>query len=159
MATEPEALKGMGMPRAVRLGLLVILLLGLAGTEVELLLLKHTDGFWQIAPLALIGLAIVALAVHALAPSVGTVRALQALMLIFLVSGIVGIALHYRGNVEWELERMASLSGLELFKHAVMGATPTLAPGTMAQLGLVGLLYTYRHPATHRVSPSTEIEI
>ena len=144
------------MPRPVRLGLLVILALGLAGTEVELLLLKHTDGFWQIAPLALIGLAIVLLAVHALAPSVATVRALQALMLIFLVSGIVGIALHYRGNVEWELERMASLSGLDLFKHAVMGATPTLAPGTMAQLGLVGLLYTYRHPAT-QLNPSTEI--
>jgi len=42
-----------GVIAVVRRGLLAILVLGLVGTEIELFLLKHTDGFWQIAPLAL----------------------------------------------------------------------------------------------------------
>jgi len=138
------------VPRLVRRALVVILVLGLVGTAIELLLLKHTEDYWQILPLVLMGLALVLLVVHAAAPSAATVRVLQVLMGLFLLSGAVGILLHYRGNAEWELERMASLSGLDLFKHAVMGATPTLAPGTMVQLGLVGLLYTYRHPAARR---------
>lgn len=128
--------------------LLAILWLGLVGTEVELLLLKHTDGLWQVLPIALIGVAVLTLAVHALAPSPATVRGIQVVMLAFLASGVLGIVLHFEGNAEFELERIASLTGLELFKAAVMGATPTLAPGTMVQLGLVGLLYTYQHPAT-----------
>lgn len=138
------------LERVFRLGLLAILILGTAGTVVELLLLKHTDGFWQVVPLGLLGVALAVLVAHAIAAGAATVRALQGVMLLFLVSGAAGMFLHYRGNVEWELERMASLSGFDLFKHAVMGATPTLAPGTMVQLGLVGLLYTYRHPAIRR---------
>ena len=134
----------------MRRTLLVILVLGLAGTEVELLLLKHTDGFWQVVPLVLMGLALLALLALALVPSLATIRAVQVLMGTFVLSGAAGILLHYRGNTEWELERMASLSGFDLFRHAIMGATPTLAPGTMVQLGLVGLLYTYLHPAARR---------
>jgi hypothetical protein len=39
----------------VRRSLLAILTIGLIGTEIELFLLKHTDGFWQIVPLGLVG--------------------------------------------------------------------------------------------------------
>jgi hypothetical protein len=53
---------------------------------------------------------------------------------------------HYQGNMEFELETYPSISGLALFKEAMMGATPALAPGTMIELGLIGLAYTYRHP-------------
>jgi hypothetical protein len=38
------------------------------------------------------------------------------------------------------------MKGLELFWEAMKGATPSLAPGVMAQLGLLGLACTYRHP-------------
>ena len=82
-----------------------------------------------------------------MAPSSATVRAIQVVMLLFLVAGGLGVVLHFEGNAEFELERMASLTGFDLFKASVMGATPTLAPGTMVQLALVGLLYTYQHPA------------
>jgi hypothetical protein len=43
-----------------------------------------------------------------------------------------------------------SLTGFELFREAISGATPTLAPGAMLHLGLLGLLYTFRHPALKR---------
>ena len=91
-------------------------------------------------------MAVLVLLAHAVAPSPVTVRSIQFVMLAFLVSGVLGIVLHFEGNAEFELERMPSLTGLDLFNAAVMGATPTLAPGTMVQLALVGLLYTYRHP-------------
>jgi hypothetical protein len=68
-------------------------------------------------------------------------------MVLSLVSGVLGAWLHYRGNVEFELEMEPALRGLTLFWRAMRGATPALAPGTMIQLGLVGLAYTFRHPA------------
>jgi hypothetical protein len=68
-------------------------------------------------------------------------------MLLFLVSCAAGILLHYRGDVEWKLEGDPSLRGLALFKAAIHGAIPLLAPGAMLQLGLLGLAVTWRYPA------------
>ena len=56
------------------------------------------------------------------------------------------LALHYRGNAEFELEMMPALGGLDLFWKSMQGATPALAPGAMVQIGLVGLAYCFRHP-------------
>jgi len=139
--------------RTVRRVLAAILVAGLLGSGVELLLLKHTDGLWQILPLLLIGASLLVLGWHAAAPGRASVRAVQAMMLVCVLSGLAGVLLHYRGNAEWELERMPGTHGWELFRHAVMGATPALAPGTMLQLGLVGLLFCHRHPAAKRNSP------
>ena len=55
------------------------------------------------------------------------------------------MAVHYRGNAEFELEMDASLGGWQLFLESVHGATPALAPAAMMHLGLLGLLYTWRH--------------
>ncbi len=38
------------------------------------------------------------------------------------------------------------MSGFELAWEALKGATPSLAPGTMMLLGMLGLIYTFRHP-------------
>lgn len=137
------------------MALLCILAIGVLGTGVELVLLKHYEDWWQWAPIVLLGIALIVNVVVVMAPVRLWVRILQVVMLVFVITGVVGVWLHYKGNVEWELERMASLSGLELFRSAIMGATPTLAPGTMLQLGLIGLLYTYRHPALARRQPQS----
>lgn len=134
-------------PVVLRGLLLIALLLGIVGTGIELLLLEHTDGFWQLAPLALLGVALLVLTWHLIARSPGSVRGVQFLMLSFILSGLAGLVLHYSGNVEFERELHGSATGFALFWEAIRGATPTLAPGTMIQLGLVGLVYTYRHPA------------
>ena len=68
-------------------------------------------------------------------------------MCLVLASGIVGVVLHYRGNADFELEMRANIRGVELIWNALTGATPALAPGTMILLGLLGLLYSYRHSA------------
>ena len=127
----------------VRRSLLAILVIGLIGTEIELFLLKHTDGFWQILPLALVGAGVVVVAWCAFTGSSTSLRVLNVVMIAFIVSGAAGVLLHFKGNIEWERERTPGISGSPLVRQALMGATPTLAPGTMLQLGLVGLIYSY----------------
>lgn len=126
--------------------LLAILVLGLLGTAAELILLQHYGDWMQVVPLALIVLTLIAVVWHVLVPSAPNVRVLQALMVLFVVAGPIGMGLHYDANAEFEHEMDPSLSGVRLFSESLSGATPLLAPGTMVQLGLIGLVYTYRHP-------------
>jgi len=130
--------------RGVMLGIQIFSLLG---TGIELLLLEHTEDAWQLSPLVLIGLCLTVLAWHAVRRGPLSLRVFQLTMLLFLGSGVAGALLHYRGNVEFEREMTPALTGGELFKRAMMGATPALAPGTMIWLGLLGLAYAFRHPA------------
>jgi hypothetical protein len=137
----------------VRRLLLATLLLSLAGTVGELLLLEHFEDAWQYAPIVLMGAAFLVLIWHALAAGPTTLNVFRVLMVLFIVSGALGVLLHYRGNVEFELEMYPDLSGWKLFKDTMMGATPALAPGAMAQIGLVGLAWAFRHPAGQRSTP------
>ena len=118
----------------------------MVGTEVELLLLKHTDGVWQLLPVYLVGAALLAAGWVGASPGPSSLRLLRGIMWIFVASGLAGIVLHFRGNVTFEQESDPSIAGAALLRRAVMGASPTLAPGTMLQLGLVGLVFLFRHP-------------
>jgi hypothetical protein len=135
------------MNRRVRRWLAATFVLASLGTAAELLLLEHTERAVQWAPLALIAAALLVLAWHAAAPSRASVRAFQAAMILFAAAGAVGATLHYRGNVEFEKEMHPDAGAWTLFRGAMMGATPALAPGTMVLLGSIGLLFAYRHPA------------
>jgi hypothetical protein len=135
------------LPSALRAFLLVALLLSLAGTLAELLLLEHFEDAWQWAPIALLAAALLTMGWHALERGPVSLNVLRVLMVLCVASGLVGVLLHYRGNVEFELEMYPDLSGWKLFKDAMMGATPALAPGAMLQIGLIGLAWTFRHPA------------
>ena len=74
------------------------------------------------------------------------IRALRVLGVAFLATGVLGLILHFKGNVEFELELHPSMGGFELVWEGLRGAFPALAPGAMAQLGLLGLVACYRHP-------------
>jgi hypothetical protein len=134
----------------IRQLLLGTLAAGLAGTLGELLLLGHVESLQQWIPIVLLGAGIAIVAWHAALPSARTVRALRVAMALFVAAGLLGVALHYDGNVEFELEITPAMGGLELVRKAVAGATPVLAPGAMAMLGLIGLAHAYRHPCTAR---------
>jgi hypothetical protein len=137
--------------------LLALVLLGAVGLLAELALLEHFDSVSQWIPLALLVVVIGAVVGVLARRGPRAVRFFQAVMALCVVTGAVGILLHYRGNVEFELERDGSLRGLRLFWEAIRGATPALAPGALSQLGLLGLAYTYRHPAL-RTSNTTSPE-
>jgi len=133
--------------RARRL-LLGILLLGLAGTFAELLLLNHVEDQRQWIPLMLIGTSFLVLGWHGVRRSATSTRAFRWIMVGFLASGLVGVYFHYQGSAEFKLESNPSLNGWALVWAAIRAKSPPLlAPGAMIQLGLLGLAYTYRHPA------------
>lgn len=137
--------------------LLALVLLGAVGLLTELALLEHFDSVSQWIPLALLVVVVGAVAGVRARRGPRAVRFFQAVMTLCVVVGAIGIFLHYRGNVEFELERDGSLRGLALFWEAIRGATPALAPGALSQLGLLGLAYTYRHPALRTsTTPSQE---
>ena len=135
---------------AIRRLLLGTLLVGILGTTAELLLLGHFESPFQIVPLVLLPLGAAAVLWQFVAPQPARVRALQGIAALFLAAGLVGVGLHYDGNAAFELEMYPDRSGVELIRQALGGATPVLAPGSMALLGLVALAYTYGHPALRR---------
>jgi hypothetical protein len=132
--------------------LLIVLAVGLVGSAADLMLLGHYEDPWQIAPLVLIcaSLAMVGLLVMRCTPA--TIRAFRLTMILSVIAGALGMYLHFDGNRQFQHELDPSLRGWALFATVMTAkAPPALAPGAMIQLGLIGLVATYRHPA---VTPS-----
>ncbi len=127
--------------------LLAIFLLGLAGTSIELLLLGHDEDLTQSIPLMLAGLAFASSAHVRLTRGTAAIRGFRAVMILFIVGGALGAALHFRANMEFQLEMDRAMDWLTLVKKSLRAkAPPALAPGAMVQLGLIGLVYTFGHP-------------
>ena len=78
-------------------------------------------------------------------------------MAAFVVLGVVGVGLHYNGNVEFERELHPDEHGWEFIRKTVAGATPVLAPGSMVLLGLIGLAHAYHHPQTRVIVPEIKV--
>jgi hypothetical protein len=128
----------------IRRILLGILLIGLVGMGIELLFLQHDEEATQLIPLVLIAIALVTIAWHAGQGSPASLGMLQVTMVLFIAAGPLGMYLHYRANVEFQREVDPSITGQALFWKAIMAKTPpALAPGSMLQLGLIGLAYAY----------------
>lgn len=139
----PAASRDAGVIRRL---LMFVFTLGTIGTCLELLLLGHFEELRQLVPIVLLAGSLVVLGAWVILGGARQLRLFQATMLMFTAAGLVGMWLHYRSNVEFELEMSPAISSADLFREAMTGAIPALAPGTMIQLGLVGLLSTYRHP-------------
>lgn len=146
MTSETAPTRAQATLALLRGALLAILVIGLLGVLAELYLLEHTEEAWQRLPIFMIVAALVVLGWHAFDHGPLSVQALRITMGLFVLTGLVGVVLHFKGNIEFELDMQPSLEGLQLIWLSLRGATPTLAPGTMVQLGLIGLAYCYRHP-------------
>ncbi|MCH8285891.1 hypothetical protein IIB79_05105 [candidate division KSB1 bacterium] len=137
----------------IRKFLLILFLLGTVGAGSELLLIEHTEEKFQLIPLALMGLSLVVVIWFVVGKGPASLRVFQQTMILFIMSGFTGQWLHYKANTEFELEMYPTLGGLDLFWEAIKGSTPpTLAPGTMILLGLLGLAFTYKHPVLSAIS-------
>ena len=134
----------------MRRGILLIFVLGTVGLGTELLLLGHFEEWRQWVPLVLLALGLILLAARMLYRGAVILRLFRLTMLAFVLGGMVGLWFHLSANMEFELEMYPTLGGLELLSKALGGAMPALAPGALVQLGLVGFLYTYQHPALIR---------
>ncbi len=121
----------------------LVLFATMAGTLIELFLLEHTEGFWQQVPVGLSMAGIVLLLVSAFVRSAFARWTMRLAMLLACASGVVGTWQHYHGNVEFELEMYPTLEGFALFREAMTGATPVLAPGVMLTIGALGLVWSF----------------
>jgi len=122
--------------------------IGLAGTAIELILLEHYEEATQVLPLAAIALSLAALALYFTTRRAVGVRMFQLSMALLIAVGAVGVVLHYEGSLEFQRDMDPTASNWQLFTKAIRAkAPPALAPGVLAQLGLLGLVSTYRHPA------------
>ena len=129
--------------------LLGLLLLGLVGTAAELVLLGHDEDAWQLIPLVVIAMAVLASGAllwgQTLRARSSTVQFFRVSMLLLILSGLLGTVLHYRANMEFKLEMDPSLNGWALFSSVIQAkAPPALAPGNMTLLGLLGFACVFR---------------
>ena len=138
--------------------LLFTLIAGSAGMALELAFIGHFEDPLQLVPVVLLAAGLVLLTWHAASPRRATTRAVQLLMALFVASGLVGVGLHYRGNEEFEREMYPSMTGVELVGKTLTGATPVLAPGSMALLGLVGLAAVYKSSPGPQSGSSITVE-
>lgn len=114
--------------QSLRRGMLGLVVLGTTGISVELAVLEHYTDWNQLIPLVVAAWGLLAALGMTLAPGLAALRVWQFTMLVFVGTGITGVTMHW-----------------DVVSETV--SPPLLAPGLFAQLGLLGLLYTYRHPA------------
>lgn len=112
------------------------------GAGFELFLLEHMEDIWQIIPLVLIGIGSALISWIHIGAGQEVRKMFELFMAITMLSGLLGIYFHVEGNLEFEREMYPAMSGFELIWKTLKGATPSLAPGTMVAIGMIGLLYT-----------------
>jgi predicted membrane channel-forming protein YqfA (hemolysin III family) len=128
----------------LRRWVLAVLVLGLAGTVTELVLLEHYEQPLQLVPLVLIVAAVAAIAWQWRRNDAASLRALAIVMVLFVLAGCAGVVAHFHGSAEFQIELNPSMSTWELVEKIVRAkAPPLLAPGMMLQMGLLGLAYVY----------------
>lgn len=144
------------MSPRVRTLLLAVVSVGALGTLTDLLLLAHYEDAFQLIPTVLLVVCLLAIAGHAGRPSATTVRVLQGTMMLLLAAGTAGVAFHFNGAAEFQLEIDPSLSRSALFAKVIrVHSPPLLAPASLVQLALVGLIHTYQHP---RLTPAATMK-
>jgi uncharacterized membrane protein YqjE len=115
-------------------------------TPLELIFVEHYSEPLMIIPLVLIGLSLLAIIAIVFWPNAKVFKVFRGVMLLLIVGSAVGVFFHLRGNVEVVQEVDSELQGLSRIWGIVTGGAPALAPGLLAQVGLLGFLYTYKHP-------------
>jgi hypothetical protein len=131
--------------------ILALLTFGLVATTGELFALGHYKEAWQLVPIGCLIAALLVIVWHVFFGGGASLQALRVVMLVMLIIGLTGVMLHFRESRSFQLEANPDLAGLPLILKVLRAKSPpTLAPGAMVQLGLLGLIYTFRHPVLKR---------
>jgi len=138
---EPDAIA------VIRKILLVMLVASLLGTAAELVTIGHVKPIVQLLPILVLGLSTGAIAAYGISKSGKAIRVLQSAMVLCIVSGFLGIFVHIGVSASEAKSKDKTLEGMKLVRVAITGVAPPLAPAILIQIGLVGLAYSYKHPA------------
>ena len=124
--------------------MLGVLVLGTGGLLAELALIGHYEDPAQWIPMALLTAGLLGLAADVLLSRDWTRLVIQLTMVLFMGAGVLGIYFHFHGSREFQLEMDPHMAGTDLVWHVLRAKSPpTLAPGSMVQLGILGLGYAY----------------
>ena len=121
--------------------IIATLLFMMIGTVLELYLLHHYEGTLQLIPLLCIGISTLMVFMLFFQRTDFLVGLFKLVLGITALSGIYGTFLHLRANYEFEQEMKPTAHGWDLFLESLSGALPTLAPGSMIVLALLGYSY------------------
>lgn len=141
--------------RYIRAGLLLLAALSVLSLTLELAFLRHWGGSQTIVWLGIAVLSI-ALALLVFHPTRIRVRAAQVLALTACLVALIGLGFHTAENLDagpldrdyadrWE--EMSQFDRLFAATTGSVGPAPTLAPGALAQIGLLILIASIGHPA------------
>lgn len=126
--------------RALRRLVAALAALGLLGISIELLLIDHVESATQLMPVAVLPVAAVLLAPIALGLEPRSTVALRAVLAVVVAAGLIGVGLHLYESWAFQAEIDPSLSGAQRAWAALRAQSPpSLAPGQIALLGLLGL--------------------
>ncbi|WP_246063836.1 hypothetical protein [Nonomuraea longispora] len=140
-------------PSMLRLGLLALVAIGIAGAAAELAFERHWGTPTQLIPWVTLALLTVALLLVALGDSAGTLTVVRVLALVVLLAAAYGVFTHVSVNhgmgamdPAWDSMSAPAQWWSALTKS--VGNAPPLAPGMLAQSALLLLLAsTVRRPA------------
>ena len=124
--------------------LLTAFVFGVVGSAAELVFLEHYLDTWQLVPIVLMAVAISMLGWHLAKPSPISARLFRVTMILFVIAGFVGIALHAQGAAAFQREIEPAMEGWTLLTKVLHAkAPPAFAPGLMIQLGLIGMAFSF----------------
>lgn len=124
--------------------ILVVLMFGMAGLLAELALIAHYEDATQWIPLALLAGGLLFLVLDLVLARTWIHLVVQLIMVLIVAAGMLGVYFHFHGSREFQLEMDPQMRGTTLVWHVLRAKSPpTLAPGSMVQLGILGLGYAY----------------
>ena len=124
--------------------LAAVLLFGMAGLLAELALIAHYEDAAQWVPIALLAAGLLAVVAEIALRRGWTQLLVQLTMVLIVGAGLLGVYFHFNGSREFQLEMDPQMRGTTLVWHVLRAKSPpTLAPGSMIQLGILGLGYAY----------------
>lgn len=128
----------------IRTVIFTVLILGMGGLLAELALIAHYEDAAQWIPIALLAAGLVVVTADLVLARGWTQLLVQLTMVLVMAAGVLGIYFHFQGSREFQLEMDPQLRGTALIWHVLRAKSPpTLAPGSMIQLGVLGLGYAY----------------
>jgi len=113
------------------------------GTVVELIALGHFKEPLQWIPFGLCALGLVVTGLAWRSPQRQVLLGVRWIALVITLGSLFGIYEHLENNFSFYREIHANATALELLTHTLGGASPLLAPGTLALAAILAVAATY----------------
>lgn len=107
------------------------------GAAVELVLVEHYEGVWQLVPFGVIAVGLLAIGMAWSAPT-ERARVLKVVGAVAVVASVLGVYFHLEGNWTLVAEVRPDQSAAARAWDALSGGNPLLAPGMVALAGVLG---------------------